>query len=103
MTVKHCPTESESVDFFIKPSQGNLFKFFINVVMGNKDVSRLIEFKSTQFEDVIGNRLILENFDFMKIKQKAKIEKVSEKEKQESNNDNESSVTSSNKNYPMIK
>ena len=39
--VRYCPTEKMIADFFTKPLQGNLFRFFRDIILGYKHISEL--------------------------------------------------------------
>ena len=42
ITIKYCPTNKMLADFFTKPLQGTLFKFFKDVIMGHLPIQQLI-------------------------------------------------------------
>ena len=40
--IEYCPTEIMLADFFTKPAQGSLFKFFRDIIMGYKSIEAVL-------------------------------------------------------------
>ena len=53
--IEYCPTEIMLADFFTKPSQGNLFRFFRDIIMGNKTIEAVLP--STYKNEVINPKI----------------------------------------------
>ena len=63
IAVEYCPTHLMVADFFTKPLQGRMFKFFRDVVMGYKTMEEILFDISIKerVEDKNKNRIVSEN------------------------------------------